>query len=169
MTNEKIKIEDDYLTQEEFDKIQYLMLKSEDFPWFLNEDPSQQVFHFTHIFYMNLVPTSDLMKSLSPLLSALDSFSIFRIKANLLVKTPSIIENIFHSDLSDVLREDQLKQWTTSIFYLNTNNGYTKFENGTKVESVANRMLSFPSGMKHTGTTCTDEAVRALINFAHFT
>ena len=47
MTNEKIKIEDDYLTQEEFDKIQYLMLKSEDFPWFLNEDPSQQVFHFT--------------------------------------------------------------------------------------------------------------------------
>ena len=61
-----------------------------------------------------------------------------------------------------------LKQSTTSIFYMNTNNGYTKFEDGTKIESVANRLVSFPSNMKHKGTSCTDEKTRVVINFNHF-
>ena len=63
---------------------------------------------------------------------------------------------------------EKLKQWTTSIFYVNTNNGYTKFEDGTKVESVANRMLTFPANMKHIGTSCTDEQTRVVINFNYF-
>ena len=41
----------------------------------------------------------------------------------------------------------KLKQLTTSIFYVNTNNGYTKFEDGSIVESVANRMLIFDSNL----------------------
>ena len=64
--------------------------------------------------------------------------------------------------------DEKLKQWTTSIFYVNTNNGYTKFEDGTKVESVANRMVTFPTNMKHTGTSCTDEKMRIVINFTYF-
>ena len=59
---------------------------------------------------------------------------------------------------------EKLKYWSTSIFYVNTNNGYTKFEDGTKVESVANRLLTFPANMKHTGTSCTDEKTRVVIN-----
>ena len=66
------------------------------------------------------------------------------------------------------LSEEKLKQSSTSIFYVNTNNGYTKFEDGTKVESVANRMVTFPSNMKHTGTSCTDERIRVVINFNYF-
>ena len=61
-----------------------------------------------------------------------------------------------------------LKQSTTSIFYMNTNNGYTKFEDGTKIESVANRLVSFPSNMKHKGSSCTDEKIRVVINFNYF-
>ena len=89
---------------------------------------------------------------------------LWRIKANLLTKTPNIVENEFHVDVFD----GELKvreQLTTSIFYVNTNNGYTKFEDGTKIESVANRLISFPSNMKHTGTSCTDEKIRIVINF----
>ena len=41
----------------------------------------------------------------------------------------------------------------------------TIFEDGKKVESVANRMLTFPANMKHTGTSCTDEKTRVVINF----
>ena len=55
--------------------------------------------------------------------------------------------------------------YTTSIFYMNTNNGYTEFEDGTKVESIANRIVSFPFNMEHTGTSCTDEQTRIVINF----
>ena len=57
---------------------------------------------------------------------------------------------------------------STSIFYMNTNNGYTKFEDGTKVESVANRMVTFPANMKHAETSCTDEKIRVVINFNLF-
>ena len=76
-------------------------------------------------------------------------------------------ENEFHVD-GPSLSEEKLKQSSTSIFYVNTNNGYTKFEDGTKVESVANRMVTFPANMKHTGTSCTDEKIRVVINFNYF-
>jgi hypothetical protein len=48
---------------------------------------------------------------------------------------------------------------------MNTCNGYTLFEDGTKVESVANRIVTFPNSMKHTGTTTTDSEYRMVINF----
>ena len=89
-----------------------------------------------------------------------------KIKANLLTRTPNIIENTFHVD--DVRPEEKLKQLTTSIFYVNTNNGYTKFEDGTKVESIANRMVTFPTNMKHKGASCTDKRTRVVINFNYF-
>ena len=57
---------------------------------------------------------------------------------------------------------------TTAIYYLNTNNGFTKFENGDKVNSVANRIVIFDSNLKHTGTSCTDSYARLLINFNYF-
>ena len=40
-----------------------------------------------------------------------------------------------------------------------------KFEDGTKVPSVANTFVTFPSDIKHTGTTCTDQKFRSVINF----
>ena len=63
---------------------------------------------------------------------------------------------------------EKLKQWTTAIFYINTNNGYTEFEDGTRVESVANRIVNFPANLKHRGTRCTDQKIRIVINFNYF-
>ena len=51
---------------------------------------------------------------------------------------------------------------------MNSNDGYTLFEDGTKVESVANRLVRFPASIKHTGTTCTNANRRVLINFNWF-
>ena len=53
----------------------------------------------------------------------------------------------------------------TGVLYMNTCNGYTAFENDTQVQSVANRFVSFPAYMRHTGTTTTDEKVRVVVNF----
>ena len=61
-----------------------------------------------------------------------------------------------HIDTSNVCK--------TAIFYINTNDGWTEFENGDKVESVENRIVIFDSQTKHTGTTCTNAKVRVLIN-----
>ncbi len=57
----------------------------------------------------------------------------------------------------------------TAIFYMNTNNGYTYFEDGTKVESVENRLVVFPSYFSHAGATCTDEQRRVVININYIT
>ena len=51
---------------------------------------------------------------------------------------------------------------------MNTCNGYTHFEDGSKVHSVANRLAIFPSTMFHSGSTCTDKDMRVVINFNYF-
>ena len=56
----------------------------------------------------------------------------------------------------------------TSIYYINTNDGYTEFEDGTKVESIENRLITFPTTTYHCGTTCTNQSLRILINFNYF-
>ena len=90
---------------------------------------------------------------------------IFRIKANLLTKTSEIVKNSFHIDI-DAL---DILPWKTGILYMNTNDGYTEFEDGTVVESVANKFVIFPANMKHRGTSCTNEKIRVAINFNYLT
>lgn len=178
--NENITIEDDVLKQEDFDRIYELMTNGY-FPWYFRyrfyaidesrnigtvEDELDQ-YQFTHSFYDDNSPQSDTIKQLDCLVKLLDPISICKIRANLLPRLPNIVENPFHSDLEDII-EEKLKHWTTSIFYMNTNNGYTAFEDGTKVESVANRLLTFPANMRHTGTNCTDQQIRIILNFNYF-
>ena len=50
------------------------------------------------------------------------------------------------------------------IFYVNTNNGFTLFENGEKVNSVANRLMIFDGLEKHCSVVQTDTAARYIIN-----
>ena len=190
MTSKTIKIEDNFLEQEKFDEIQLMLNPMADpnhdittlnFAWYFRyryyADPYDDrdkdkgeldQFQFTHTFYDDGVPQSPHMQQLQCFMELLQPIAIFSIRGNLLTRLPNIVENPFHTDMS-FLQEKRLKQWTTSIFYVNTNNGYTIFEDGTKVESVANRMLTFPANMRHTGTTCTDQQIRIVINFNYYT
>ena len=177
-----MKIEDNFLDQKKFDEIQTLMMgggeDQQNLPWFFASaidtpeefhDENIDKFQFTHMFYFDFCPKSPFCEHLNPVIVVLNPISIWRIKANLLTKTPNIIENEFHIDIGNLNDfPEKLKQWVTSIFYINTNNGYTEFEDGTKVESVANRLVTFPANMKHRGTTCTDEKIRVVINFNYF-
>ena len=63
------------------------------------------------------------------------------------------------------MHEDYPFNHIAGLFSLNDNDGYTIFEDGTKVESVANRLVTFPSQTKHAGTTCSDQVSRVVINF----
>jgi len=174
-----MKIEDDFLDQEEFDNIQSLMMKDQitwcyspgivRAPLYNSIENEDNDFQFTHSFYFNSAPQSPFFYQLNPILEILNPMSLWRTKANLLTRTPDIIENLLHTDIGDLDNSpEQLKQWTTSIFYVNTNDGYTKFEDGSIVESVANRMVTFPSNIKHTGTSCTNKNTRVVINFNYF-
>ena len=57
------------------------------------------------------------------------------------------------------------KDCKTSIFYLNSNNGYTQFERGDKIISKENRVVVFDSNLKHCAVDCTDTKYRIVINF----
>ena len=166
----KLHVEDNFLGQKEFVEIQDFCMGSKllwQYSDTIDNKNDVEKFQFVHMFYENYQPQSQSMNVLTPILELLRPAAIYRIKSNLLTKTSTIIENKFHVDMG-VLPEEKQKQWTTSIFYMNTNNGYTKFENGTKMNSVANRMITFPSNMKHTGTSCTDERTRVVINFNYY-
>ena len=101
------------------------------------------------------------MQVLEPVLQKIGAQGLHRIKINLQTQTSKIIENEFHTDI----HEESDDGWLTAILYMNTNNGYSKFEDGTVVESVANRMVTFPAKRRHKGSSCTDEKRRVVINF----
>ena len=56
----------------------------------------------------------------------------------------------------------------TAVFYVNTNNGYTEFEDGTKVESVENRIVFFDGSKPHNSSTCTDQKIRVVVSINYF-
>ena len=101
---------------------------------------------------------------LQPIFQRLQPIAIFKIKANIMPNQGKIIEHGLHIDVTDTETHKIKDHMKTSILYLNTNNGYTRFEDGTKVESVANRMVTFPNQMMHTGTTTTDSEYRLVLN-----
>jgi len=98
---------------------------------------------------------------LSPIMKILNikDEDVIRAKVNNNLPTENIIEHGFHIDT-------EIKS-KTIIYYFNTNNGYTLFDDGTKVESISNRLLIFDSSIRHTGTTCTDKPNRYVLNMNH--
>jgi hypothetical protein len=92
------------------------------------------------------------------LINNINPSDLMRVKGNLGVKTSEHVEGGFHTDTNANFKHN------IAIFYLNTNNGYTKFEDGTVVDSVANRLVVFDSSLLHSGFSQTDKNVRCVIN-----
>jgi hypothetical protein len=160
-----IEIIDNFLDKESFENIKNTMFSS-DFPWFYNktkvsknEEQNLDNFQFTHSFYDSYTINSNFFNLLNPIIKKVNPISIARIKANMTMRTQDILEYGYHTDYTT---STNLK---TAVFYLNANNGYTKFKDGDSVDSIENRMLIFDSQMLHTGTSCTDQRFRSVINF----
>tara|TARA_B100001013_G_scaffold340656_1_gene264153 strand:+ start:1211 stop:1711 length:501 start_codon:yes stop_codon:yes gene_type:complete len=160
-----IKVYKNFLTKKEMNQI-HSKMTSHYFPWYLNEVLEGEEFNndynsqFTHAFYLDDTINSDQFNLVQPIIKKLKAFTILRIKANLLFKTHTIYEHGMHVDL-----ENLGTKITTGIFYVTNNNGYTKFENGTIVNSEQNKFVEFDSSLKHTGSTCTNSRYRIVINF----
>jgi len=166
-------VTDDFLSAEAFQYVQSQLL-SPGWPWYFQDsvDYAEEKndlgkFQFCYHLYRNHTWQGAGESIVSPFLNQIRAVSLVRVKANLQVRTESRRQNKFHVDLLD----PDLKPYDdllTAIYYVNTNDGMTVFEDGTEVESVANRMVVFPSRTRHTGTTCTDAKRRVVINFNFF-
>ena len=154
---------DDFLPQEEFDLLEDYMMGYY-FPWYYMDRESYETetdtFQFQHTFYRGgeYPLKSDYYDLIKPILRKLkvDEKKLHRIKAILTPKTSEHRFSGYHIDYKDM---------TTVAFYVNTNNGYTEFQKGAKVKSVANRAAIFDSNLVHGGHTTTDQKTRVLINF----
>lgn len=160
----KYEVFDNFLDQEDFDILKTTM-EGPNFPWYFNDgvltigETSLEQYQFTHTLYNFNTQKSDYFNLFLPLLNKISPISIVRIKANLNPRTNNIYEHGYHTDYLDSTENQK-----TAVFYINTNNGYTIFEDETKVESLENRLVVFDTNMLHSGSTCTDQKRRIVVN-----
>ena len=163
-----IKVQDNFLTEDELNALQDVLL-GHDFPWYFNNrttlagENDLNDFQMIHAFYLDGKNFgfihSEYFKHIEPLLEKLGGKVLIRAKANLrtIAPKPHMVTG-YHSDCA--LNCD------TSIFYVNSNNGYTLFEKTQeKIQAIENRMITFSSHLKHCGVSCTDQSKRVVINF----
>ena len=157
----RVKVVDNFLPEYQFKQIQDMLIEKDPiFPWYYNDDicyENDGKFQFTHTFYNHNDGTKSYYYSLlDACQNKLGVKKLVRIKANLNTRTLFHRKTGWHYDFEDM---------TTSILYLNTNNGWTAIKGYGKVENVANRMVIFDSNLQHTGVTSTDQNRRVMINF----
>ena len=168
--SDKIQLYDNFLPKEQFELLQNFLL-GEDCPWYFNRfttlrpersiDAAEAAFRegckFTHTFWRDMEgPTSPYYKKLLPLLEKCNAKHVVKIKANLLLKTSEVIEHCFHTDTN--------VDCTTVVYYLNTCDGFTHFENGSKIETEENRAVIFNSQIPHGGSTTSNADNRIVLN-----
>ena len=115
---------------------------------------------------------SDRFDLIRPIINKFPIIGLARIKANLEIYTgDEPFKGEFHTDIGLYDGDNKpliLNDLQTAIYYINTCNGYTEFEDGTKVESVANRLALFSGKLSHRGVRQTDTKSRCVINFNWF-
>ena len=143
-------------------------VQSDAFPWERSEilrgqfpglEPEDNV-QFVHGFYAwrnRSLYRSAFLPVIAPVLNWFGPIRLIKAKLN---RTPGRSRHIEYGLHVDTRHRNAL----TAIYYLNDNNGYTLFEDGTRVASVANRLVIFNAALRHTGASCTDRPARLVLN-----
>jgi hypothetical protein len=157
----KYKIIDNFLDKESFLKIKNVLM-SNDFPYYYANGVSRYLkskdgIYFTHFFYNSDFDKSIHYHLISPIVKKLKIKSLLRIKVNMYPPTSKIIEHEVHKDY-------EFKH-IGFLYYVNTNDGFTRLGKNIKIESIENRGLIFEPYLKHNSSTCTNMEGRININF----
>ena len=156
------EIVDNFLSQSEFERIKNFIL-SESFSWThvhdinVNHNKNSTDSYFVHMFYDNGKGRSVFFEVIAPILEKIKLVVLLRIKCNLYYNTNELKIHKPHVDY-DIPHQG-------AIYYLNTNNGKTILEDGTRIDSIENRMFFFDSHKPHSSTSTTDKKFRVNINF----
>ena len=170
-----IKVVDNWLTTSDF-----LVLKdlfhSTDTSWFRVPgiaDNTQTMellnpldnYMFAHLVYDQYVPMSDAFQRIKDIVDPAlrkelghDFRQIVRIKCNLYPRTSEVQTHPWHTDSNDILG------FKGCLLGLNTNDGFTGFEDGTEVDSVENRAIFFDANERHHSTSCSNASFRLNMN-----
>ena len=186
LPKKEIKIIDNYLEKEVFKKLQDALL-GDMFAWYYNSsildydqihdrfynqnlrkdgvDDVYEQHQFTHNFFGSNATTnnwSTFTHHIQPLLNKINPRVWIRVKANMIIINTKPTTGGWHYDM--VTKDVAWSDTKSAIFYINTNNGYTKYEDGNKVASVENRLVIAPNNLMHTNVSQTDIKNRVVIN-----
>ena len=160
---------DDYFDSEYFREMkQVIMSETHDrslMPWYFtgqlnhNHTDKDTEFYFNHVIYLG-EPSSSLYDLFRPLWRLFDIKSLIRIKANCYPSKENLVTHAPHADFP--------YKHKGAIIYINSCDGYTILEDGTKIESIENRVLFFDPSKNHSSTNCTNEKARYNINVNYF-
>ena len=166
----KYEVIDNFLDEKYFDSLaKNIAMPNSKMPWFFepsvsgnaDEKKYSNLFYMQHSFYTNNLPTSPLFEKLWPLLDKLEARCLLRVKANFFPNTEILHEHPMHTDYPFF--------HSAALLSLNTCDGYTKLKDGTKIDSIANRILLFDASEEHCSTTTTDDFTRVNININYLT
>ena len=162
---------DNFLPQEQFEEVRDSIMYHFDFPWYIHKrvntvgkNCTEEYWNWyaTHTFYRNDYATSQqchrIYDIFIPRFVEMNIYhSLLRIKGNFYPHTETLKEHAGH--------RDYLYSNTGALYSLNTCDGYTKFSDGTKSESIANRIVFFDASKEHSSTTTSNAKLRYNINF----
>ena len=149
-----------FLDKKQHSKINNILLGL-DFPWFYapHQTSKRDSSFMFHCFFRDKKINSKFFYLIKPILEKLNINKIINIRSNLCLKRP--MKNNWHSDF-DCLKSTPKSR--VAIYYVNTNNGYTKFKD-LKIKSEKNKIAIFHGDIKHKAIFQTNTDTRIVINF----
>jgi len=173
-TSKGIEIVDNFVQKEYFNQLFYYFCQT-NFPWNYiptvaysdsdirsSTEKDSNLFYMIHTLYMDDKPMSENFEMIEPLLKSdkLKIKSVLRARVLLFPNTSIVHEHPLHTDFDF--------SHNAILLYLNTCDGYTKFSDGTKVDSVANRLVKFDGSVLHSSSTTTNTKARFVLSVNYF-
>ena len=158
MKDTSYKIIDNFLEREDFENLSSIIL-DKNFLWSINSTEKTSTLFLELCHYINHEPLSEFYNSLVPIMRKVQMLGLVEIKSNL----------YFGNKFIQSFKKEKNYDFNvgTAIYYLNSNDGYTLLEDGSKIESRENRILLFEDS-EYYETNCTDNSCRVNITFNYF-
>lgn len=159
-----------FLPEDLFQNLQSLLLNGNEhqvMPWFYTfglsgyDDTEGFVFR-NDIFLDGDIQDMNLFREIAiPIISRIPMQHLYRIKINCHPR-----QTLRHSENypCSTFHTDRKIEHNVGILSINTCNGYTELEDGTKLESIENSLVIFNGNIKHRSVGQTDENIRVNIN-----
>ena len=154
-----IKVINNFLDKEMNENINSILKEDENFPWFYVRgvaDKTDNDFMFIHLLYNKVINSAYFEKIALPFISKLNMNKLIRMKINCYTNQGNKIKHNFHVDYNT--------KHMVALYSINSNNGYTEFENGEKFVSKRNQLIIFDGKLKHRSVTQDDTHLRLNMN-----
>ena len=162
-----MKLIENFLSENYFKEIQDLLMSS-NFPFYRQEHVGTKedvtlgslLTHMLTVKYEKVSDPKLYHMIMQPIINRLGKehriIRVIRSKVNLYPYQNEHMKSAFHID--------QIAEHKVLLLSINTNNGYTEFENGTVFNAVENNAIIFDGDLPHRSVSQTDNSAKININ-----